>query len=87
MYDKTRKNFAIHTDCRLTLGGRRHLSHGSAANRQIGKLAKVAIQSIWWLVMGKGKVLAGVFAGQHFDREIIVLCVRWYLRHKLSQSA
>jgi len=41
----------------------------------------------WWLVMGKGKVLAGVFAGQHFDREIIVLCVRWYLRHKLSQSA
>jgi hypothetical protein len=55
---------------------------------QIGiGLAKVAIQSIWWLVMGKGKVLAGVFAGQHFDREIIVLCVRWYLRHKLSQSA
>lgn len=22
--------------------------------------------------------------GRHFDREVIVLCVRWYLRHKLS---
>jgi transposase-like protein len=25
-----------------------------------------------------------LFKGRHFDREIIVLCVRWYLRHKLS---
>jgi transposase-like protein len=25
-----------------------------------------------------------LFAGRHFDREIIVLCVRWYLRFKLS---
>jgi hypothetical protein len=25
-----------------------------------------------------------LFAGRHFDREIIVLCVRWYLRYKLS---
>jgi hypothetical protein len=24
------------------------------------------------------------FEGRHFDREIIVLCVRWYLRFKLS---
>ena len=24
------------------------------------------------------------FKGRHFDREIIVLCVRWYLRYKLS---
>jgi transposase-like protein len=22
--------------------------------------------------------------GRHFDREVIVLCVRWYLRYKLS---
>jgi transposase-like protein len=28
--------------------------------------------------------LEGVFDGRHFDREIIVLCVRWYLRYKLS---
>ena len=26
----------------------------------------------------------GLFEGRHFDREIIVLCVRWYLRFKLS---
>jgi transposase-like protein len=25
-----------------------------------------------------------VFEGRHFDREVIVLCVRWYLRFKLS---
>src|ERR1700733_10831554 len=25
-----------------------------------------------------------LFKGRHFDREIIVLCVRWYLRYKLS---
>jgi hypothetical protein len=28
--------------------------------------------------------LDGLFAGRHFDREIIILCVRWYLRFKLS---
>jgi transposase-like protein len=25
-----------------------------------------------------------LFNGSHFDREVIVLCVRWYLRYKLS---
>ena len=25
-----------------------------------------------------------LFEGRHFDREINVLCVRWYLRFKLS---
>jgi transposase-like protein len=34
--------------------------------------------------MSKGKGLEGLFDGRHFDREIIVLCVRWYLRYKLS---
>jgi transposase-like protein len=24
------------------------------------------------------------FKGRHFEQEIIVLCVRWYLRYKLS---
>jgi len=28
--------------------------------------------------------LDGLFEGRHFDREIIVLCVRWHLRFKLS---
>ena len=25
-----------------------------------------------------------LFKGRHFDREVIVLCVRWYLSYKLS---
>ena len=28
--------------------------------------------------------LGELFAGRHFDREVILLCVRWYLRFKLS---
>jgi transposase-like protein len=34
--------------------------------------------------MGKLARLAELFAGRHFDREVIILCVRWYLRFKLS---
>ena len=25
-----------------------------------------------------------LFEGRHFDREVIIVCVRWYLRFKLS---
>ena len=28
--------------------------------------------------------MKALFAGRHFDREVILLCVRWYLRYKLS---
>lgn len=28
--------------------------------------------------------VAELFAGRHFDAEIVVLCVRWYLSVKLS---
>ncbi|GJH30141.1 IS6 family transposase [Caballeronia novacaledonica] len=34
--------------------------------------------------MSKLKSLEELFGGRHFDREIIVLCVRWFLRYKLS---
>jgi transposase-like protein len=34
--------------------------------------------------MSKLKNLDGLFAGRHFDRDVIMLCVRWYLRYKLS---
>jgi len=27
-----------------------------------------------------------LFKGRHFDQEIVVLCVRWYLSFKLSYS-
>jgi transposase-like protein len=33
--------------------------------------------------MSKLKSLEELFGGRHFDREIIILCVRWYLRYKL----
>ena len=34
--------------------------------------------------MGKLARLEELFAGRHFDWEVIALCVRWYLRFKLS---
>ena len=34
--------------------------------------------------MGKQKDLEWLFNGRHFDREVIVLCVRWSVRYKLS---
>ena len=34
--------------------------------------------------MSKGKSIEDLFKGRHFEREIIILCVRWYLRYKLS---
>ncbi|MCP1121238.1 IS6 family transposase [Robbsia andropogonis] len=34
--------------------------------------------------MSKGKGGDGLFDRRHFDREIIILCVRWHLRYKLS---
>ena len=37
--------------------------------------------------MSKRKSLEGLFAGRHFDRDVIILCVRWYLRYKLSPNA
>lgn len=32
----------------------------------------------------KAQSMDDLFKGRHFEREIIVLCVRWYLRFKLS---
>ena len=34
--------------------------------------------------MNKPETLEALFVGRHFDREVIILCVRWYLRFKLS---
>jgi transposase-like protein len=34
--------------------------------------------------VGKLKSVVELFEGRHFDREVIILCVRWYLRFKLS---
>jgi transposase-like protein len=34
--------------------------------------------------MGRLRNIEELFAGWHFDCEVILLCVRWYLRYKLS---
>ncbi|NYF79581.1 transposase-like protein [Granulicella arctica] len=34
--------------------------------------------------MGLRRSMEALFAGRHFDRVVIILCVRWYLRYKLS---
>ena len=34
--------------------------------------------------MAKPKSVKELFVGRHFDQEVIMLCVRWYLRFKLS---
>ncbi|WP_323050440.1 hypothetical protein [Caballeronia mineralivorans] len=34
--------------------------------------------------MSKLRSMEGLFAGRHCDCEVIVLCMRWYLRYKLS---
>ena len=55
------------------------------ANR-LGESVKVFSPTIWWSVMSKRKGLEALFDGRHFDREIIILCVRWYLRYKLDRA-
>ncbi len=34
--------------------------------------------------MGKLKSVEELFEGRHFARDVIILCVRWYLRFKVS---
>ena len=34
--------------------------------------------------MRKHKSIEDLFKGRRFERKIIILCVRWYLRYKLS---
>jgi transposase-like protein len=34
--------------------------------------------------MSRLRNMEELFAGRHFDREVNILCVRWYLRYKLS---
>src|SRR5262249_22116152 len=34
--------------------------------------------------MAKLKTIEELFKGRHFDRDVVILCVRWYLRFKLS---
>jgi len=40
--------------------------------------------AFWGGAVARFLGLEDLFKGRHFDREVIVLCVRWYLRFKLS---
>jgi transposase-like protein len=51
---------------------------------QILQSAKLAAIWKWRTAMAKPKNMEELFKGRHFEQEIIILCVRWYLRYKLS---
>jgi IS6 family transposase len=57
----------------VTYASRRALD-GSVAN---------VLSALWWGKRVKNKRPA-LFRGRHFQDEIIVLCLRWYLRYSLS---
>jgi len=50
---------------------------------------KFAVVKLWAFygedkMMTKLPVLEKLFKGRHFERDIFVLCIRWYLRCKLG---
>jgi ABC-type cobalamin/Fe3+-siderophores transport system ATPase subunit len=71
------------TSGRLTIDGL-----GLTAEMALAQVAGLPVLPAVWRV--EGGAMAGfpgldeLFEGHYFDREIIVLCVRWYLRFKLS---
>ena len=56
-------------------------AEGSGAN---GKSGAYSPQTRLWRKRTRMLSMDELFKGRHFDREIIILCVRWYLRFKLS---
>jgi putative transposase len=48
-----------------------------------GCVAKILFQSSSYYSLGSATE-GGVFKGRHFDRSVILLCVRWYLAYSLS---
>jgi transposase-like protein len=50
--------------------------------RRPSQLIPIAINTAWLRTAPSSP--GDLFKGRHFDREIIVLCVRWYLPYKLS---
>ena len=56
------------------LGCLRDRADGSVANQERARL----------LPCDDAREPAGLFKGRHFEAEVIVLCVRWYLRFGLS---
>jgi transposase-like protein len=44
----------------------------------------VVFQEAKWTDFEQAESIEELFAGRHCDREVIILCVRWYLYYKLS---
>jgi len=42
------------------------------------------VRDVWYASACTKRKQPAVFKGQQFEAEIIVLCVRWYLRYPLS---
>ncbi len=61
---------------------RRRNGSGSGIVRE-GSVANFLFQSFSYSVLGSA-MEGGVFKGRHFDRSVILLCVRWYLAYNLS---
>src|SRR5580658_6069388 len=59
-----------------------HARFGSGANREMPS-DRVVFRDRG-LTMGRRRSVEELFAGRHFDREVIILCVRWYLGYELS---
>jgi hypothetical protein len=45
-----------------------------------GELVKVLLAQFHRLTMGKPKNMDELFSARHFDRDVIIQCVRWCLR-------
>ena len=50
----------------------------------VGPISCGPLVGFWGGAVARFLGLEDLFKGRHFDREVIVLCVRWYLRFKLS---
>jgi hypothetical protein len=65
-------------------------SLGSFRNRPAARSTKPSRSMKLWAFAGEDETvkkipsLENLFKGRHFEREIIILCVRWYLRYTLS---
>jgi hypothetical protein len=76
----------LNTDCPSVIARTMECSHqsiGSGANK-FGESVRIFSPTVWWSAMSKRKGLERLFDGRHFDREIIIFCVRWHLRYKLK---
>ena len=60
-------------------------THHQKALAQIGEAERISRQISQAMEELTPSMLSinDLFKGRHFDREIIILCVRWYLRFKL----